>query len=35
MRDEAYGSAQEEDELLEIVRLVGVDSLSDRQKDGT
>ncbi|HHT85216.1 MAG: V-type ATP synthase subunit A [Bacillota bacterium] len=32
MRDEAMALLQEEDELLEIVRLVGVDSLSDRQR---
>lgn len=32
MRDEAMAILQEEDELLEIVRLVGLDSLSDRQR---
>ena len=32
LRDEAMALLQEENELLEIVRLVGVDSLSDRQR---
>ena len=32
MRDQAMALLQEEDELMEIVRLVGVDSLSDRQR---
>ncbi|HHX09955.1 MAG TPA: V-type ATP synthase subunit A [Firmicutes bacterium] len=32
MRDQAMALLQEEDELLEIVRLVGVDSLSARQR---
>ncbi len=32
MRDEAMAILQEEDGLLEIVRLVGLDSLSDRQR---
>lgn len=32
LRDEGMALLQEENELLEIVRLVGVDSLSDRQR---
>lgn len=32
MRDQAMALLQEEDDLMEIVRLVGVDSLSDRQR---